>query len=181
MVAHLPALAAESARETALLMAEALPAKAGTAARLLRAAPGSCPLLCVACDAHDMVKYRVLQSGIQPTVHVFFTLAVCPFLTCGRHANPHSRPLAISLSLSLSISLSLSLSLSISPPLALSVAHSLSLFFSLFAFSRSQKRSSNTFGAWRASPLLEPHNLTKASNPKPYTLDPELWTLHPTP
>ena len=40
-MAHLPALAAESAREAALLMAEALPAKAGAAARLLRATPGS--------------------------------------------------------------------------------------------------------------------------------------------
>ena len=46
MVAHLPALAAESARETALLMAEALPAKAGAAARLLRATPGI-PLLMI--------------------------------------------------------------------------------------------------------------------------------------
>ncbi|KAJ1474834.1 hypothetical protein T484DRAFT_1969653 [Baffinella frigidus] len=39
VVANLAALAAESARETALLMAEALPAKAGAAARLLRATP----------------------------------------------------------------------------------------------------------------------------------------------
>ena len=157
-MAHLPALAAESARETALLMAEALPAKAGAAARLLRATPGSCHLLCVACDAHNMVKYRVLQSGIQPTVHVFLTPAVFPFPTCGRHANPHSRSLTLSLSLSLSISLSPSLYPSLSlPP---------SLFLTL-ALTRSQRRSSNTSGASRASPRLEPHNLTKASNPKP--------------